>query len=301
MNVTVKLSQMRPDDLPSVLALVRASGDVRHLSIDELHRRSFGDPSSSQDLRLVARVGGEVVGFCIACILEGRGIIKLFGVREAQRRKGVATALFDELETRLRSRGIAEVAAEGVGPNYFLPGVELSHTDIIAFLMHRGYETDRKARVDLEVDLERTDLDTTQDEGRLRAEGIILRRARPGEVEATAAFALEGFSAVWQAEVAHSADFCPPRLFVALESERIVGFAAYDVDGTARFGPMAVDPGYRRRGIGTALLKMCLRSIRDNGYLRSEIGWVGPIGFYARAVNARIHRVYWTFSKSLVE
>jgi len=166
---------------------------------------------------------------------------------------------------------------------------------------HRGYDSDRKTRVDLEVDLERTDLDTSDAEKRLRAEGIVLRRAHPAEIATASRFALENFSAVWQAEVAHSADFCPPPLFIALEADRVVAFAAYDVDGTARFGPMGTLPSYRRRGIGAALLKMCLRSIRDNGYLRSEIGWAGPIGFYARTVNARIHRAYWTFGKSLVD
>ena len=128
----VRLSEMTSDDLPRVLAEIQALGDVRHLNIDELHHRTFGDPASSEDSCLLAWVGGEIVGFCLASIVDERGIIKLFGVSEAHRRRGVATALFDELEGRIRAHGVAEVAVEGVGPNYFLPGVELSHTDAIA-------------------------------------------------------------------------------------------------------------------------------------------------------------------------
>mgnify|MGYP005866281417 FL=1 len=79
----------------------------------------------------------------------------------------------------------------------------------------------------------------------------------------------------------------------------MVAFAAYDVTGPARFGPTGTDPAYRQRGIGGALLKECLRSLRDRGEVVAEIGWAGPIGFYARAVDARIHRVYWGFAKSL--
>ena len=297
----MRLSQMTPGDLPAVLGLAQALGGVRHLTIDELRYRTFGDPASPEDLRLLAWVGGELVGFCLASIIERRGIIKLFGVAQAHRRKGVATALFDELESRLRARGIGQVAAEGVGPHYFLPGVELTHTDIIAFLMQRGYETDRKARVDLEVDLERTDLDTTEAEARLAAEGILLRRAHPSDVARAAAFALEISGTGWQREVEHTASFDPLPLFIALKDEHVVGFAAYGVSGTACLGPMGTLSSYRRRGIGGALLKMGLRSIRDNGYPLAAIGWAGPIGFYARAVNARIHRVYWLFHKSLVD
>ncbi len=33
----------------------------------------------------------------------------------------------------------------------------------------------------------------------------------------------------------------------------------------------------------------------------AAIGWAGPIGYYARAVGARIHRVYWSFAKALAE
>jgi len=294
-------AKMTSADLPNVLALAQALGDVRHLSLAELRHCTLGDPTCSPDLLLLARVNGDLVGFCFACIREGRGIIKLFGVSQAHRRKGVGTALFDEIESRLRSRGIREVAAEGLGPNYFLPGVELSHTETVCFLLGRGYQTDRKSRVDMEVDLERTDLDTSQAEERLRAEGILLRRAHPGEVPDVAQFALDNFSATWQGEVARSADLSPTPLFIALQGKRIIGFAAHDVGGTARFGPMGTLADLRGRGIGSALLKMCLRSIRDNGYDRAEIGWVGPIGFYARAVNARIHRVYWLFHKSLVD
>jgi len=236
-------------------------------------------------------------------------VIKLFGVAARHRRQGVGTALFAALEERLRDMGASEVWVEGISPNYMLPGVELTHTDAIAFLLQRGYQTDRNARIDMAVPLHRVNLDTRDVAARLSADGITLKRAQGEEIAATAAMAREVFSANWEAEVMEAARFDPPPLFIARTGEPlaghapasggIVGFAAYDVTGPARFGPTGTDPTYRQRGIGGALLKECLRSLRDRGEDIAEIGWAGPIAFYARAVNARIHRAYWGFRKTL--
>ena len=190
---------------------------------------------------------------------------------------------------------------EGVAPNYLVPGVDLHHTDAVAFLMQRGYETERVARVDMDVDLRRADLETLEDEVRLGREGIVLRRARPEEITAAAEFALTHFSAPWQQEVADTARFEVPPLFIALANSQIIAFAAYDVTGLSRFGPTGTHSDYRRRGIGGALLRMCLRSIRERGESRAEIAWAGPLGFYARAVGATIGRAYWTFRKGLAD
>jgi len=171
----------------------------------------------------------------------------------------------------------------------------------VIFLLRRGYSTDRTTRVDMCVDLTRADLATSAVEERLAGEGIALRRATPEEIPAVSAFAANGFSAMWRAETADAARFDPPALFVALSQGEIIGFAAYDVTGEDRFGPMGTRPDYRQRGIGEALLRMCLRSIRDRGSATAEISWAGPLAFYARAVDARISRVYWVFRKALAQ
>lgn len=129
---------------------------------------------------------------------------------------------------------------------------------------------------------------------------MVLRRARAEEIGAAAEFARAQFGAGWGQEVSDAVRYEPPPLFVALCGERIVGFAAYDVTGMARFGPTGTHPDHRQRGIGGVLLKMCLRSVRDRGEATAEISWAGPIAFYARAVGARIYRAYWRFGKSLV-
>lgn len=302
MNLIV--SPLTEDRLGDVLALARRLDLGVRLDAAWLRRLTLDDPTCPPELLLVAEASGSPAGICFGALREGRGVVKVFGVDERRRREGIATALFDALEERLCSLGANQVLVEGVAPSYMLPGVELTHTDAIAFLLNRGYQTDRNGRVDMAVHLHRLDLDTGETATRLGAEGIAIRRAERDEVDAVAAMAGETFSAAWRAEVSAAAWFDPPPLFIAREggcppNGRVVAFAVYDVTGPARFGPTGTDPAYRRRGIGGALLKECLRSLRDRGEAVAEIGWAGPLAFYARAVNARIHRVYWGFSKAL--
>ena len=297
--MTTNIIEMTPAHLSDTLAAIQGLDYDDFLDLDWLRYRTLDDPCCSPELLLLAVVEGEIVGFCFGRIREGKGSIKLFGVSKAYRRRGVATALFDEIESRFGARGIGKVTVGAMGPNYFAPGVELQYTDAISFLMHRGYATERTSRVDMAVDLQHTDPDTREVEKRLAEEGMVLRRAEPGDIEATAELALTYFSTGWHYEVSETARFDPPPLFIALDNGRVVGFAAYDVTGRSRFGPTGTRPDYRRRGIGAALLKMCLRSMRDRGDNRAEISWAGPLGFYARAVDARIHKAYWVFHKSL--
>ena len=286
--------------LPATLGLIEEMDPDSPVDMDWLRYRTLDDPTCAPALLLLAVTGEEVAGFSFGCVRDERGVVKLFGVSSRHRREGIATSLFDALEARLRARGTREVIAGGEAPDHFVPGVDVRCTEAISFLMHRGYETNRVARVDMAVDLNEADLETPI-EDELRGAGILLRRARIAEVQAAAEFALANFSENWRREVSHAARFDPPPLFVALRGDRIVGFAAYDVTGLARFGPTGVHPDHRRRGIGSALLKKCLCSIRDRGDSLATIGWVGPIDYYARAVNARVHRAYWAFRKCLEE
>ncbi len=299
----MQIVELRPEDLPAVLGLIQALGLHPIDDAAFLRFNTFGDETSAPDLRLLAREGQRVVGMLFACVRNIRntdgpvGVVKLFGVHPDVQRRGIATALFDEIERRFTARGLPLWAVEGVGPHWFFGGVELTQTAAMSLLLHRGYATDRVTRVDMRVDLARADLDTAAEEAALRAEGIVLRRATADDMPATLAMVDSYFSPGWHIEVADSDLFDPRPVFIAASGDQIVSFAAYDVSGPRRFGPTGTNPAWRRKGIGGALLKLCLRDLRDRGAAECEIGWVGPIGFYARAVGAEVHRAYWSFRK----
>jgi len=285
--------------LSQLLPLVQKTAYERQLDSSELQHRVWEDPSIPDELLLGALVDDQLVGYCLACIREGYGVVSLFGTHPERRRQGIASALFTDLENRLKSRGVNQILVEGRGPGYFWPGVELTRGPAICFLYKLGFETDRKTRIDMEVDLKQVNLDTRATAARLATEGIVVRRAYGADIPATAAFALQTFSLGWQIEVEEARRFSPPPLNIAIYRDQVVGFAAYDVTGYGRFGPTGTRPDMRKRGIGSVLLKRCLQQMYDRGDLTTEIAWAGPVAFYAREVGARISRAYWCFHKNL--
>jgi predicted N-acetyltransferase YhbS len=84
-----------------------------------------------------------------------------------------------------------------------------------------------------------------------------------------------------------------------VRTHAFLGFAAYDSGRWGMLGPMGVAAPARQVGLGTVLLKRCLRDMRDAGHDLGEILSVGPIPFYAKTVGASISRVAYRYSKPL--
>jgi GNAT superfamily N-acetyltransferase len=84
-----------------------------------------------------------------------------------------------------------------------------------------------------------------------------------------------------------------------VRGDAYVGFACHGVNRAAWFGPMGTLPSEQRHGIGAVLLGRCLADIRRAGHASAQIAWTGPVRFYARAVGARIDRVFWAYRKKL--
>lgn len=294
----VELGTLGADRVDQLADLVRVCGLDSWIDEAALMRYMLQDPTSPPEMRLLAFRAGELCGFCGAALRDGQAYVQLFGVAPPFRRQGIGSQLFGEIEARALARGIQQVQVTGVPGGYFYPGVPLDATAAICLLERRGYHTDRVSRIDMDVDLLAADLDTREGARALERQGISVRRASPGEVPEIVHFAEQHFSRAWGLEAA-GADGPEPTLFAAWYQGQVVGFAVYDTLGHARFGPTGTRPDMRQRGIGSVLLKRCMQAMRDRGDRHAQIIWVGPIGFYARSVGARIHRAYWSFSKDL--
>ncbi|MGI6380145.1 MAG: GNAT family N-acetyltransferase [Anaerolineae bacterium] len=294
----VELQVLGADDIGCVAELVRTCGLDAWIDEAALRRHMLADLSSPPDMRLLAVQGGEPCGFCSAALRDGQAYVQLFGVAPPFRRQGIGSQLLGEIEARALARGIQRVQVAGVSGGYFYPGVPVDATPAICLLERRGYRTDRTSRVDMDVDLTAVDLDTRDAVEELGAQGISVRRVASGEVSQVVHFAEQYFSRTWGLEAA-AADGDEPTLYAAWYQGEVVSFAVYDALGHARFGPTGTRPDMRQRGIGGVLLKRCMETMRDRGDRHAQIIWVGPIGFYARAVGARVSRAYWGFAKDL--
>jgi predicted N-acetyltransferase YhbS len=115
---------------------------------------------------------------------------------------------------------------------------------------------------------------------------VIIRRARPYEISRVAAFVTKHFAPSWTDEISVGYASKPTSVFIAIVDGEVVGFAGYECTARGFFGPTGVDPAFRNRKIGHALLLASLHGLKEMGYAYAIIGGAGPTEFYAKSVGA---------------
>lgn len=120
------------------------------------------------------------------------------------------------------------------------------------------------------------------------AQGIHIRRAIAPEKHHVLAWVRQHFSEFWVSECDAAFGNRPPSIWLAVAQERLLGFGCYDVTAKGFFGPTGVGEAARGRGVGAALLLVCLHDMRAQGYGYGIIGGVGPIDFYAKIAGATV-------------
>ena len=120
----------------------------------------------------------------------------------------------------------------------------------------------------------------------LRAENIVIRRAYPFELSRTRRFIARHFTESWADEAEATFARLPITCWLAIQEKKIVGFACVESFHRGFFGPTGVDPAFRSKGIGAALLLISLHGLREMGYAYGIIGAAGPVDFYVKTVGA---------------
>lgn len=121
---------------------------------------------------------------------------------------------------------------------------------------------------------------------RLSEEGVEIRRAIGPEKHAVEDWVEKHFSRSWASECDVAMSSHPITCFIAVKDRQIIGFACYDATLKGFFGPIGVDSGAHKKGLGTALLLRTMEAMRDAGYGYAAIGWAGPVDFFRKTVGA---------------
>jgi GNAT superfamily N-acetyltransferase len=121
----------------------------------------------------------------------------------------------------------------------------------------------------------------------LAADNIMVRRAIAPETHIVMEWVRRTFAHdAWASECAAAFARQPASCWIAVADNAPIGFACYDATCRNFFGPTGVDPQFRGRRIGQALLLAALHDMASQGYGYAIIGGVGPAEFYAKTVGA---------------
>jgi len=121
----------------------------------------------------------------------------------------------------------------------------------------------------------------------LTPHGITVRRAIAPEQHIVVGWVRRTFGRdAWGSECAVSFARQPVSCWIAVADKAPIGFACYDATCRNFFGPTGVDPQFRGRRVGQALLLAALHDMAAQGYAYAIIGAVGPAEFYSKTVGA---------------
>lgn len=260
-------------------------------------------PAFDPELILGARNGaGELIGIGAGVYPtreEGIGGIRWLGAAPDCRGEGIERALADELCRRLAARGARECHLMATPPYYIRPGVDIRNTDLISEFLAAGW-THQSTHFNMSLDLSAWN---PPDESRIFGpdrEGYLVRRAHFHEHDTLKELILREWSVGWSEVTPLGLEHDPISVFVAELQERLVGFAAYEVDQClGAFGPTGVDPLHQGHGLGRRLLWATLVDMKHLGRQTVQIGWVGPVGFYHRSCGAQLGPTFWLLTKSV--
>ncbi|MBB6552540.1 GNAT family N-acetyltransferase [Nonomuraea rubra] len=235
-------------------------------------------------------VDGGVVMASMSDKDPGVGHLDLLAVRPEARGEGRGRTLVRAAEEWLREQGARQARFAGNPPCYAWPGIDVRYTAAACLAESLGYERYHVAW-NMTADLS-ADLSVEDDLARLEKAGVTVRAAG-ADRDRVAAFVQEHWNERWAWEAATGAG-----LHYAERDGEILGFAAWGAR-PAWFGPMGTAPDARGLGLGRVLLRRCLAEQRAAGQDSAQIGWVGPLRFYSRAVGARAERVFWLYRRDL--
>lgn len=124
---------------------------------------------------------------------------------------------------------------------------------------------------------------------RFSEKGIEIKRALGLDASLVYQFIEEnGFSSRWvdESRVAFSSQ--PSSCYIAVKEGCVIGFCCYDATYRDFLGPLGVKESERSQGIGEALFRKCMLSMKESGYGYAIIGWASTKAahMYERCFNA---------------
>ncbi len=299
MNYPIRI--FSKEDYPALLKFLNANLAFDQLNEALLREKLDGDPFWQPEKALICHDQENMLGFMLGVLRDfgGKryGFIKLMAVAHNFRRQGIATGLFNKLMDIFEKDHVDVVRIYDVPMNYLMPGIDPRYTEAVCFAMRSGFNRFADT-CNLLVDLHSNKWETGKEEQQLVSDGIEISRPSHAEQEEVLKLIQQNWD-LWRHEARSAFDDDPPSMHIAKLHGKVKAFSAHNANnkGMAWFGPMGTHPDLRGKGIGSILLKRCLRDMKQAGHEKAIIPWVGPIDFYAHHAGARVDRIFWRYEK----
>jgi GNAT superfamily N-acetyltransferase len=237
---------------------------------------------------------------------SSRGSLSFIVVDEKRSRRGVGSRLLDAGELWLAGRG-AKGLAFGRDSYHFFPGMPLDDSPasraLRSFLEGHGFVRDEEPiEEDLIADLGELDLPALASRSPL-APGYRFVLYDPALRPRVEAFFASEFPGRWRSDTFEALDAgmrpCDLGILLDENSGDVVGFSRiYDErspilgpgvywraamgQSPGGLGPIGVSRSVRGKGLGLALLRLCLEELASRGVRRTVIDWTSLSAFYAK-------------------
>ncbi|MEA3020671.1 MAG: hypothetical protein QOI47_2195 [Actinomycetota bacterium] len=214
---------------------------------------------------------------------DGRAAVQLLVVHPDARREGRGRALLDAATDWAFDLGASSVFIGAAPPWHLWPGIDLRWTAGLVLAESASFEP-----LGIAINLSCTTSARIPPPA-----GVTLRRV-VDDADATAVIELckRAAAPTWTREAARAIEHGACHGAFDDAGGALVGFATHSVSRAGWLGPMAVDPGRQRSGVGGPLLTACLQDLQVAGFDRCEMSAIGPVGFFVKAANAEVGRAF---------
>ncbi len=257
--------------------------------------------------------GDKLIGFILGKVYDNDpiiptyfdwGWISLFFISRKYRKLGLGTTLLNKLEESMKKKNIKTIRV-GADLDNFFPGIPNDFDNLTdVFFKNHGYELNGYTH-DMVKKLDKNDLELFKnynnncyidEDGNKK--NVTIRYATINDKEKTLEFFKRCFFGRWnwEATVYFNDNEIKKEYLIALVDDKVVGFLrvnnglinkkSYNINWSHRFdklcgfGPLGVDPSYRKHGIAKMLFYYGIYDTCINNYTDLMIDWTGLVTYY---------------------
>jgi len=277
-------------DVPQLVACWNEMFEFDRVDERKFERVVFDDVNYAREATLIAEQNGRTDAFTTVVvrramhdpegnprpIQEDRGYLKGICYRDEA---GGAELLHRACEF-LRSKGKTTLrVVEYGGGSYFFPGIDLRYASLLEFMKRHAFEQVRELQ-DVALDLAANPPGEGEYQRRqwakFRSTGLRIADYSSGMLSAARTFAPALGIPTWF-EPGWDVKWADGQTIVALDGEKVVGFARYHTDSRAKaaggLGPIGTLESHRGRGVGSCMLDECMRRLKAAGCTTAVADW----------------------------